>query len=963
MANTYVAGARITVRGEDFIIRSVTDNNNSFLINAEGISELVKGLNYSFDTNIDKEIKNIDPKNTKLIPDIDNGYRKTKLFLETQLRNSTNFSKKITIAHKAAFNFSNYQLDPTLKAFKLPRPRILIADGVGLGKTIEVGIFLAEMIKRGKGKRIMVLALKSILGQFQQEIWNRFSIPLVRLDSHGIAKIKTELPANKNPFDYYNKTIVSIDTLKNNAKFRHFIEKSHWDIIVIDECHTVANIKSQRGNLADFLASKCESLVMTSATPHNGKKENFANLINMIEPTAIPRNGDFGKDDIEKYYVRRFKQHILDEQVRSNFQDREVIPLYANLNANEEISLELLQKIKFEALSTININTEGNIFDGKANKVQRDLLFSIGLFKAYMSSPKAALKSIVNRIKKITEKGILSNNAEDNIKLLEELEEKINHIISNNEDSKYELFKNKLKELKWKGRKNDDRIVVFAERIDTISYLKENLINDFNLNEEAIQDFHGGYSDVEQQEIIEDFGKEDSNIRILITSDAGSQGVNLHYYCNIMFNYDIPWSLITLEQRNGRIDRYGQTKTPYIYYLIGKSEIEGLKTDLHIIENLTKKEEEVYKALGDAGSVMKLYDVSAEEVKMQEAIKSQNENFLFENNENENDGDFDLDILFGGESDITDVNIEDNPIDEELSLYNNDSDYYKNLFSQLLSDNLIDTNDIEFIDENYLEIKNTKELNRVFFDLPKEAKPTLNSVYKLSFSKDEVQKAIKNARKKKGKWAEFQMLYDLHPVAKYMMTKLEASVDKEVALVAKLNNLPDNTAFFVLHGQVANNIGQSVISDFFVVGFYMGGGMNQAPMPLKKFIEKYNLSERLYTQSVDTEDINRLEKLLPEVVNMANEMYMHQEQQKEQLKREKELAVYEEHLKNWEKQAREQIEIDFADTNKTGFIKKRIADKVHDIETIISKSSQYYKDLTSLNNDAYLQVISVFYNN
>jgi hypothetical protein len=138
-------GQRISTRGEDFIITDTKPNyDGTFIIQAEGISELVKGKRFSFDSKLDTDIKPLDPNSTKLTPDTNSGYRKTKLFLETQIRNGAVFSDKITIAHKTAIDVADYQLTPTLKAFQLPRPRLLIADGVGMGKTIEVGIFLSS---------------------------------------------------------------------------------------------------------------------------------------------------------------------------------------------------------------------------------------------------------------------------------------------------------------------------------------------------------------------------------------------------------------------------------------------------------------------------------------------------------------------------------------------------------------------------------------------------------------------------------------------------------------------------------------------------------------------------------------------------------------------------------------------------------------------------------------------------
>jgi len=941
-------GQRISTRGEDFIILDSRPNyDGSFLIQAEGISELVKGKRFTFDSTLDSDITPVDPVNTILTPDTDSGYRKTKLFLETQIRNAAIFSDKITIGHKAAIDVADYQLTPTLKALQLPRPRILIADGVGLGKTIEVGIFLSEMIKRGKGKRIMLLAPKSILTQFQQELWHRFAIPLVRLDSEGIAKIKTQLPANKNPFDYYDKTIISIDTLKNNAKFRHYLEKSRWDIIAIDECHTIANDRSQRGDLAQFLAKKCESLVLTSATPHNGRKESFANLINMIEPTAIPKNGEYDKSHVEPYYVRRFKNDIAQAEIRANFQERQIKRISAPLSEAEIDFLKYQQELKVKSIKGIS---EG--------KPKDDFLFSIGIFKAFMSSPQAAVVSLERRMEKVNSKENRTGLIEENLEILKTLRDKAKKVLDSNSDTKYKELRNTLVSLGWSGRKQDDRYVIFAERIDTLNYLKEKLQADFRLNEETIKFFHGGLTDTEQQTIVDDFGKEDSTVRLLICSDAGSQGVNLHFFCNRMFNYDIPWSLITLEQRNGRIDRYGQKKTPYIYYIVAESDIAGLKTDLHIVERLTQKEEVVYKTLGDAGSVMKLYDSGKEEQLVEDAFLKQDENFL-EHVEDVTKG-FDFSTLFENDTDKTAATITDQPFEKPLSIYTKDEVFYSELFEQLKSSRQIESSEVN-ISDGYVEILNTKDLNQVLFDLPFEAKPALGGLYKLSLDKKLIQESIEEARKKTRQWAEFQLLYELHPVIRYFMTKLEASVHKDSALVAKTNKLPADSAWFIFNAQVSNNLGQPVIADFLVVGLKWDGSIMRKTMELAAFIDEFKLTSQLYTEEITQEHVDNLKSILEDAVSWA-EQYMIERQQHLQVNMETKLSDYKAHLDKWHREAINQLELDFSERSSGSFWSRIKDSKQREIETILSTTSQYYQDLTSLQGDPYLKVLAVFYN-
>lgn len=122
-----------------------------------------------------------------------------------------------------------YQLEPTIQALSTTRPRILIADAVGIGKTLEAGILVSELIVRGRGRRILVLAVKAMLEQFQKEFWNRFSILLTRLDSDGINRLQQRIPASHNPFLYVDKAIISIDTLKQDVQYRDYLNSAYWD--------------------------------------------------------------------------------------------------------------------------------------------------------------------------------------------------------------------------------------------------------------------------------------------------------------------------------------------------------------------------------------------------------------------------------------------------------------------------------------------------------------------------------------------------------------------------------------------------------------------------------------------------------------------------------------------------------------------------------------------------------------
>ena len=426
---SYTPGQRVIIRDAEWTIRKVEIlADDGYELTCDGFSNFIKGKEAIFLTTYENNIQIIDPKETKFIIDKSSGFTKSLLYMESLLKDVVPTDNKIHRASKAAMDMVPYQFEPALQALSQPRQRILMADAVGLGKTLEAGILTTELMKRGKGKRILVLAVKSMLTQFQKEFWNRFSIPLTRLDSQGIQRVRNKIPANMNPFFYYDKSIISIDTLKQEALYRSYIEESYWDIIIIDEAHNVAdrNSGSQKSKLAKLIASRCDTLMMLSATPHDGKAESFASLLNMLDPTAIANPKDYDRADFEdkKLVIRRFKKDIAD-QVSDEFKTREIFTISSHATMQEELVFEYISNISFQSI------------DNKKRKASE--LFKTTLIKSLLSSPIACMESVKNRIKKVEK---LEEDYSSDIGTLEELLEKLEDV-DENSFSKY----NKLVEL------------------------------------------------------------------------------------------------------------------------------------------------------------------------------------------------------------------------------------------------------------------------------------------------------------------------------------------------------------------------------------------------------------------------------------------------------------------------------------------------------------------------------------
>jgi superfamily II DNA or RNA helicase len=522
-----------------------------------------------------------------------------------------------------------YQVAPVLRILAKPRPRLLIADDVGLGKTIEAGLCILELMARRRADRILIVVPPGLLDQWHDELLDKFGLEFALIENAaGLARTQTQLPAGFTAWEMLPRVLTSIDYLKKEDVRARALRRP-WDLIVVDEAHALAEsgtpqnpYRTQRtrlgydprGVMAD-LVSASRGLLLLTATPHNGYSHAFRSLIHLVEPTAATFGGapERTRERIERAMVRRMKLQI----VRRDAEGRWVEAFLRRSVEAIRVPLTEAEKTLFKKVSAYCSRTARDAEGGE----DADLIsFAMQIIKKRMLSSRRALaKTLDNRLKALKQEAAQEapperselRDLQADLPLSEATAERIAQRVVRSAIPKDErrrkaeirklteiqrLFK-KLPERDPKvadlmahlrgvlGEEPEAKVIVFTEYVDTLEAIAEAFDGTPDL-QGTYGILRGGWSRSRRRRA--QAGFESAGIRFLLATDAASEGLNLQRACHRIVHFELPWNPNRLEQRNGRVDRYGQTLRPEIRYLYFPDSPED-----HVLAGLVRKIEEM----------------------------------------------------------------------------------------------------------------------------------------------------------------------------------------------------------------------------------------------------------------------------------------------------------------------------------------------------------------------------------
>lgn len=512
-----------------------------------------------------------------------------------------------------------YQLVPLLMALKLPTVRLLIADDVGIGKTIEGALIAREMLDRGEIQRLTVLCPPHLCEQWQRELASRFHIPAVVVRSNTADRLERDLPPGASLFDAHPFTVVSLDYIKSERR-REAFQRFCPEFVIVDEAHTCTQAgqgRQQRYQLLKGLAAQPDRhLVLLTATPHSGDEEAFFNLLGLLRSDFTqlmdlpPGQRSDLREALSRHFVQRRRPDIAEWQDTSMFPDRKSAEITYRLTGAWG---QLFNDVLAYARELVERS------EGQGLREQRmNWWAALALLRCISSSPAAAVNALRTRLQ-----GAQGEAGATEAASLEEFEAQASdRVLDGTEDalSTDDMEPGaqtedslRLQELMASaqalaGQQNDPKLaklqehlavllkdgfqpVVFCRYIATAHYLAASLQEKFKST--TVKAVTGELTPDEREAAVEQLG--DSDVRILVATDCLSEGINLQGLFTAVVHYDLSWNPTRHEQREGRVDRFGQkAREVRSTMLYG----EDNPVDGAVLQVILRKAESIRKELG-----------------------------------------------------------------------------------------------------------------------------------------------------------------------------------------------------------------------------------------------------------------------------------------------------------------------------------------------------------------------------
>ncbi|WP_286150293.1 DISARM system SNF2-like helicase DrmD [Mycobacterium sp. ST-F2] len=540
-----------------------------------------------------------------------------------------------------------YQLEPLRRALTSPRTNLLLADDVGLGKTIEAGLVVQELFLRHRARTAVIVCPPSLALKWQDEMRDKFGLQFVIVNSELMAQVRRTHGLHANPFQLYPRVIVSMSWLPQvrcqrllrdvyaQSKNPKLGKRFAFDLLIVDEAHHVApsspsavasgrgySVDTQRTVAVRQLADTCEHRLFLSATPHNGYPESFTALMEMIDPRRFSRGALLDSVALKDVTVRRLKRDLKGK----GFKDRQVNILDFTPEGSEQEMFSLLDEIVTRSAKQNGTKPGGDIVTMLLKKRFLSSPFAFGMTISHYRDARAGrglrddeYDDIFGEGQADEEEGLWEHDEAERLR-----ESKASDPLSAAEPGQLE----KLADwgLSYESRPDsrlerlltfldavcrpdgthwtNERVVVFTEYAHTLGWLQRVLTQRGYADRLAVIE---GATPTEDREYIRSQFTADPTeepVRVLLATDAAGEGIDLQNHCHRLVNFDIPFNPSRLEQRIGRIDRYGQTETPEVFHFVPDDKSSTYAADADFMARIARKIAQVEVDLGSANQVI-----------------------------------------------------------------------------------------------------------------------------------------------------------------------------------------------------------------------------------------------------------------------------------------------------------------------------------------------------------------------